>query len=241
MRNLEADLYTDMGGCPENEDTAQVIRVSEHCLNAIVADGLGGQGDGAAASALVCRELSSLGKTQAPMTREKLGAGIRNANDALLHAQKNSFHMKTTLVYLRLEEDTALWAHIGDSRLYHFLDGEPVEYTLDHSLSQVAVFLGKITRDQIPGHSGRTQLIHAMGTPGEEPEVSARIPLLPGRHAFLLCSDGFWEYLSDAEIGKTLRDSATAGEWNRAMQALVCARCRPDADNRTAVTVFADV
>lgn len=241
MKRLEADLYTHIGGCSENEDSAEIIRVSEHCLNAVVADGLGGQGDGTAASGLVCRELRALGRTETPMTREELDAGIRKANEALVHAQKNSTHMKTTVVYLRLEEDTALWAHIGDSRLYHFWNGELAEYTLDHSLSQVAVFLGQITREQIPGHSGRSLLIHAMGTPGEEPDISERIPLLPGRHAFLLCSDGYWEYLTDAEIMQTLHGSETAAQWNRAMQALVCARCPEDADNRTAVTIFADI
>lgn len=241
MKMIDANLYSDIGGRPENEDTGMLIWASRKTLNAIVCDGLGGQGDGKAASGFVCRELSYIGNTDEPMEGEFLGTAIADANQELMKLQHNKFHMKTTVVYLRIEDDTVLWAHIGDSRLYHFYQGKLAEYTIDHSLSQMAVLMGQITRDEIPQHSGRSRLYHAMGSDGETAEVAEKKKLAPGKHSFLLCSDGYWEYLKDREIEDALAGSATAEQWHQKMLAMILARAPEDTDNRTAITIMMEV
>lgn len=241
MKFFDHFMYTDIGGRAVNEDSADFLQVNEKTWNAILADGLGGQGDGQEASSLVCRELRNVGADGSRLTEEALTECIVEANAELMHHQRNKFHMKTTVVFLRIEGDTALWGHIGDSRLYHFYEGKLVDYTLDHSVSQLAVFMGQITRDQIPGHSGRSRLIHAMGSEDESPDVHQRISLQPGKHSFLLCSDGYWEYLSDEEIAMSLNKASSAKQWHKNMLWLIKQRCPAETDNRTAITIFAEV
>lgn len=233
-------VYSDIGNRKENEDTAELY-VYKRNMVAVVADGLGGQGDGKAASELVCRHLLKCGAQDEFVSRDALSSAFAEANEALLKKQKNSLHMKTTAVCLCIQENRAIWAHIGDSRLYHFYNGELCEYTLDHSVSQLAVTLGEICRRDIPKHPGRSRLYHAMGTEGEEPEIHEPVRMERGRHAFLLCSDGFWEYLTDQEIMDELRNSGTAKEWVLLLRERIQGRCGENHDNNSAIAVILEV
>lgn len=230
-------VYSDIGGRRENEDTAE-LHVHRNNLIAVVADGLGGHGDGKKASELVCQRLLQCGADNQPVSRERLETAFQAANEALIGQQQNRFHMKTTAVYLCIHENQAIWAHIGDSRLYHFYQGELQEYTLDHSISQLAVTMGEIRREEIPSYPGRSRLYHAMGTEEEYPEIHDPITLAAGRHGFLLCTDGLWEYVTDREIQEALQESETAKEWVRRLRDRMESRCQEEHDNNTAVAII---
>lgn len=240
MERVSTYGYTDIGNRKENEDTGGIF-IYEKNIVAVVADGLGGQGDGKAASELVVRRLSRCGEDDVFPDQQTVSESFLKANREVLKAQKNSFHMKTTAVYLCVQEDRAIWAHVGDSRLYHFWNGELCDYTLDHSIPQVDVALGKITREEIPGHPRRSSLIRALGCEDEEAEVHVQEHLKKGRHGFLLCTDGFWEYVRDEEIQETLRQSVTAEEWIQNMRRIVRKRWESDYDNNTAAAVILEV
>ena len=107
--------------------------------------------------------------------------------------------MKTTAVALYISGSQARWCHIGDSRLYHYYNGELKDYTRDHSVCQVAVRMGEITRREIPGHPDRSKILRALGSERIEPELHPVVTLDKGFHAFLLCSDGLWERLQEDE------------------------------------------
>lgn len=233
-------VYSDIGNRKENEDTAELYVYKKNMV-AVVADGLGGQGDGKAASELVCRQLLKCGAQDEFVSREVLSKAFAEANEALLRKQENSFHMKTTAVCLCIQDNRAIWAHIGDSRLYHFYNGELCECTLDHSISQLAVTMGEIRREDIPKHPGRSRLYHAMGTKGEEPEIHSPLFMEKGRHAFLLCSDGFWEYLTDRDITEDLHRSKTAREWVLLLRDRIKSRCDENHDNNSAIAVILEV
>lgn len=233
-------VYSDIGGRKENEDTAD-LRIYSNNLIAVLADGLGGQGDGKKASQLVCSHLLQCGADDKPVSEERLTEAFREANAALIRQQENSFHMKTTAVYLCIRGKQAVWAHIGDSRLYHFRQDELSDYTLDHSVSQLAVSMGEISRAEIPSYPGRSRLYRAMGTEGEEPEIHTVVTLEPGRHGFLLCSDGLWEYLTDQEIQSALRDAVSAADWVERLRNIMERRCEADHDNNTAAAVILNI
>ncbi len=232
--------YTDIGGRKENEDAGD-IRIYGKNLVAVIADGLGGQGDGKAASELAVESLFKCGNQGRFPDEEEVSQAFRMANEAILKKQLNHFHMKTTAVYLCISENQAIWAHVGDSRLYHFHNDRLCHYTLDHSLSQMAVALGEIKREDIPGHPQRSRLLRALGCEGEEAEIHKPICLENGRHAFLLCTDGLWEYLSDKEICKELHESATAEAWLKGLRVCLKSRCGGENDNNTAAAVILEV
>jgi serine/threonine protein phosphatase PrpC len=54
---------------------------------------------------------------------------------------------------------------------------------------------------------------------------------------FLLCTDGFWEYLDETEMEQTLAGAASIDAWLAQLEARVVARGRPGQDNYSALAV----
>lgn len=164
----------------------------------------------------------------------------RQANRAVLALQTRQCAMKTTLVLLTLEPGRAAWAHVGDSRLYHFVDGKLAFQTRDHSVAQIGVMLGEITLDEIRFHEDRSRVLRALGQDEELNVETREEPLGPGRHAFLLCSDGFWEYVLEAEMEAALAEASDPEDWIARMRAYLQGRIPPGNDNNTAAAVWVD-
>lgn len=229
--------YSSMGGRTENEDSYGIFTDGDS-VSVIVADGLGGHGGGKQASEIAVKHFSQCVFPDRLPDNSEIMACFHSANQEILESRINANHMKTTVVYLAIRGALVKWAHIGDSRLYHFWNEELCDYTLDHSVSQMAVVLGEITREQIRGHCERSRLLRVLGSEEIMPEIHEPMVLKPGRHAFLLCSDGFWESVLEDEMILDLYKSATAKEWLWAMRHRLLKRMEDDHDNHTAAAVF---
>ena len=235
---IQTASYTDVGGRPANEDTVRLSTREGGRLCALVADGLGGHGGGAQASAAAAEVICSAWDGRADPAA--LTEWTRQANRKVLSLQTRQCAMKTTLVLLALEPGKAAWAHVGDSRLYHFVDGRLAFQTRDHSVAQIGVMLGEITLDEIRFHEDRSRVLRALGQDEDLNVEAAEQPLAPGRHAFLLCSDGFWEYVLEQEMVDDLAVSGSPEEWLDKMRARLSARAPEDNDNNTAAAVWAE-
>ena len=236
---LRTASYTDTGGRPANEDSTRQTRLGENQLCLVVADGLGGHGGGAQASAAaadtICREWGGDANSEA------LKNLVRMAHEAVTTIQTAQCAMKSTVVALEIDGSRAAWAHVGDSRLYHFADGELVFQTKDHSASQIAVYMGEITVEQIRFHEDRNRVLRALGQ-DEMPVVEAKeVELAPGKHAFLLCSDGFWEYVLEHEMAADLAAAGDPLDWLARMRSRLMDRVPADNDNNTAAAAWVDV
>lgn len=238
---LSQSYYTAIGNRPDNQDSVQVGSLGHGGLYAIVADGLGGHGGGQQASQIALKALLSCQTLGRLPAAQDIAAWMEQANRKILATRLSPTQMKTTAVCLFLEKNRAIWAHIGDSRLYHYIDGELADYTLDHSVCQVAVMLGEITRREIPGHPDRNRLLKVLGDDTAVPEVHEPVTLPPGQHAFLLCSDGLWERLVEEEIQLDLHKSHTPGQWLDFLRRRAEKRKSTDVDNNTAIAVFLDL
>ena len=128
--------------------------------------------------------------------------------------------------------------HVGDSRLYHFRDGKLQKQTTDHSVSQMAVFMGEITTHEIRFHEDRNKVLRALGSDSCKAELSQQLRVEEGRDAFLLCTDGFWEYVYEDEMEKTLREADSPKDWIRAMEKILKTRVTAGNDNYTAAALF---
>lgn len=233
---LQIASYTNIGGRPENEDTVLCRTIGDDRLCVVVADGLGGHGGGEQASStaaeVICREWAG------SADREKLIELIQKANRRVLDIQTRTCSMKTTVTVLTVEERRAVWAHVGDSRLYHFLDGKLIFQTRDHSVAQIGVMLGEITVDQIRFHEDRNRVLRALGQDDDLKIECNEQSLEPGRHAFLLCSDGFWEYVLESEMEQDLAQSTSPEDWLERMRRRLTERVPADNDNNTAAVVW---
>jgi len=238
---IQIDTYTAPGNRRENEDSFWAEQSAPDLAFAAVADGLGGHGGGKAASQIAVQVLSACRAASRLPTREEITRQLNQANQEILARRDGPNHMKTTAVFLAIQDRQAVWAHIGDSRLYHFANGELDHFTQDHSMCQLAVKLGEITRDQIPNHPDRSRLLRVLGETEISPELHGPLELRPGQHAFLLCTDGLWERLAELEIGVDLLKSSTPGQWLDCLRRRAEKRKWTDVDNNTAVAVFLEV
>lgn len=228
--------YSNMGGRSCNEDAVKMVRngADRGCI--VLADGLGGHGGGAQASAETVETICSLWHNQ--NIDLSLEAMVQRAHQNVLKLQSAHCTMKSTAVALCLEPGAAKWAHVGDSRLYYFYNGSLTFQSRDHSASQIAVMLGDITPDQIRFHADRNRILRALGQEGDLLVESKEQPLQPGQHSFLLCSDGFWEYVLEDEMEADLSASSNPEEWINRMRGRLQKRIPTDNDNNSAAAVW---
>jgi serine/threonine protein phosphatase PrpC len=229
--------FTSSGGHPVNEDSIKLIRENDRLI-AIVADGLGSHGGGDVASAAAVAALQNALPERGVRTEAAFSECLEEANRAVLSRQKPGLEMKSTVVMLAAEKGWAIFAHVGDSRGYFFRGGRVYSQTMDHSVSQMAVLRGDITPEQIRFHESRSKLLRALGA--DEKAHGEITPLDAPREgdAFLLCSDGFWEYITEAEMEIDLSKSIRASDWMSLMFTRIGSRVPADHDNLSAICVI---
>jgi serine/threonine protein phosphatase PrpC len=229
---------SEPGGRTVNEDSLGVVTGEQGSLF-VLADGLGGHGRGDIASQLVVEVAL---ETYA-MNPDDLDGIFLTAQDRLMQAQRQvgtRSEMKTTMVCLHICGRMAQGGHIGDSRLYHFSNGRLRSQTLDHSVPQMLVATGEIREKDIRHHEDRNRLIRVMGIEWTSPryELGTTVEVSVG-DAFLLCSDGFWEWIEEKEMQKLLKKSPTPAAWLEAMQAVTERHSAgANRDNYSAIAVF---
>ena len=226
------------GARPYNEDTVLGTEAGNGFL-AVVADGLGGHGGGNIASRVAAENLLEGYLADPHVSREGLQALFDRANRAVLEKQNAEMRMQSTVVSLFYDGERLAFAHAGDSRLYHFLDGRLVFQTVDHSVTQMAALAGEISEKQIRFHEDRNRVLRTLG--GEE-TIRAEIRIeeyrVSSRDAFLLCTDGFWEFVWEEEMAVDLCKSAGPQEWLTYMIARIGGRMNGKNDNFSAVALF---
>ena len=174
----------------------------------VLADGAGGYTGGEAAAEQVMATSRNLFENFSPRDespRDLLAAIIDEAHTVIkLNRILTEEEPHSTFVAMVLQPDRVDWAHVGDSRLYHFRDGELRHRTPDHSLVESLIREGQLREKDRHAHPNRNLLVQALGHSEQpKPDFGASTPLADG-DAFLLCSDGLWDYFEDAAFGKVL-------------------------------------
>ncbi|GAB2570908.1 serine/threonine-protein phosphatase [Dyella jejuensis] len=169
----------------------------------LVADGMGGHQHGEVASALARDWIVAFVRQGRSLAEAIHGAAAR----LLEHAQRydDALPMGTTVAAMRFSEQGYEVAWVGDSRIYQWKDGLH-QISHDHSLVQRLVESGAIDEAQAKRHPQRSMLTQALGiTALAQLHISmAKGPLASGM-AFLVCSDGLTEEVSDAGIADIVR------------------------------------
>jgi PPM family protein phosphatase len=173
----------------------------------IVADGMGGHRGGATASRLCVETMGREFSESLLSGAERLHRGFELAN-ARVHnaavADPELSGMGTTAVALVLSPDgTATLGWVGDSRAYRFRDGALELLSSDHSVVGEMVRSGVLSPTEAESHPRRNELLRAIGP---RPEVEAETRILDHQlgDRFLLCTDGLWGPVPEAELGVVL-------------------------------------
>jgi len=234
----------DKGGREKNQDSVLCVNKGDNYLFS-VADGLGGYEDSALASFVVHETLKEFFLTE--YTDEDPGfladaVNISQRMLAYIKKEKRVSASYTTLVILLISGDKAQWCHVGDSRLYYLHDGHIVTRTRDHSIPQTLFEAGMIKEEEIRRHPDRSKLLRALGR--DDKEINADISeaqRLKRGDSFLLCTDGFWENVTEEEIEDSFITFADTHDCLKAMETSVKdAGMEAKTDNYTAICIRCD-
>ena len=224
--------YTNIGMRTNNEDSYAVKQYGASLI-AMVADGLGGHENGEVASSLAVNTVIGLLAGQT-VDEDALLEALLRANSQICQAGINGH---TTAAAVWMDQETALAAHIGDSRIYQFRNRQILYQSEDHSLVQVAVLVGELDPSAIRRHPDRNRIFRVLGDPNEAPRIDSReLDIQPGDR-LLICSDGFWEPVTEEDMLRTLAETGSAEEWLAAMKMLIEITQDPEQDNYTAVCI----
>jgi protein phosphatase len=142
--------------------------------------------------------------------------------------------MGTTLTLgLFLPDGSVLVAHIGDSRMYLFRDGELRQLTRDHTLVADLVAMGQITAEQAETHPRRNLVTRVIGT--ADIVVDEFTVEVAAGDRIIICSDGLNSMLRDHEIATELAKASSPSE--AAWSLVEAANSAGGTDNTTVAVV----
>ncbi len=189
----------------------------------VVADGMGGHASGEVASAIAVHTIRDVVFAERDLLTRYTDFDATAQMElctlleyAVHHASAQIFRkaqqepekrgMGTTVVALLIIGQRGFIAYVGDSRIYLSRNGVIYPLTEDHSLMNELIRSGKVRADEFavsPYANFKNAMTRAVGV-YEMVEVDILdFEILPG-DAFLLCSDGLYDYLDDAEITSNL-------------------------------------
>jgi len=176
------------------------------CLLAVVADGMGGKSGGRKAADQVILTARQLFERHVP---------DQDDGEQLLRQLVEEAHLMIKLTAIAFEEEphstlaayvvhpdrSATVAHAGDSRVYHFRQGEMLSRTQDHSFVQRLINEGQLTEEEANSHPQSNLLTGCLGTQQDPPTALHHIDRLETGDCLLACSDGLWHYFTPRELG----------------------------------------
>lgn len=221
------------GGREQNQDYCEFIKYKDK-IYLLLADGLGGHAGGEIASkTAVEAAIESLKE------HDDLLKAFQHANDAVIKKQNEALKLKsmrTTFVMARIEGNVMHFGHLGDSRLYVFKNNKVDYITPDHSVSYALYKTGQIHFKDIRYDDNRNKVLKVLGDEDNfKPDIYSDEFLLEEGDKVLLCTDGFWEYITEKEMEKLTKKSSNAQMWLKKMEKRILRRAKKDHDNYSAV------
>ena len=199
----------------ENQDSSAYTVISSDTAWAVICDGMGGARGGKTASSsaveYICEYISgkySDGLDDEALT-ELLVSSVEGAN---LHLYKMAMEdeelagMGTTCDLVFVRKGVAHVVHVGDSRTYSIRGGKILQITEDHSLVQEMVNRGELTAEQAMRHPNKNLITRALGVTHEVHIDYIEAEFSKG-DTILICSDGLSNFVSRAEIVRTVQDN----------------------------------
>ena len=185
---------------PNNEDQLLYKQYNNDTVLLAIADGMGGHAAGEVASEIAIDVINDLDPNVETMELH-LAELMQKAS---LRVQKRAFEdstlegMGTTLSVVLVRNKNAYWIHVGDTRIYLFRDGLLSQITEDHTVPQLLVKEGEISKEEARLHPLHHVLLNCVGP--DEYEADQGSFLVAGKDLLLLSTDGLHDALSDADM-----------------------------------------
>lgn len=216
---MKTFYLTDAGKVRDhNEDSVIIVNNDEGSYLMAIADGMGGHSAGEVASSIAIGYLGRHFKESfRNMTKVDAVNWIRDdvneINNLIFQHEREhpeSKGMGTTLVMAILTSDFLLFGNVGDSSGFVMKDNNLHKVTYDHTLVNLLVSAGELTREEASVHPKKNVLMKALGA-SEDVDVDI-FDCDMDISEILLSSDGLTGMLDREGIEKVLLGEGTVEE-----------------------------
>lgn len=245
---------TDIGNSRSVNQDAVSIKIKKNsgkeCYLAVVCDGVGGLSQGEYASRCMRARLENWFLFEYPQIAgdaeadriipERLRKMIEMQNRLLYnYGQEQGIRCATTVSALLLDRGRYYAAHVGDSRIYR-IDGKIEQITEDQTLNAWKIRRKLITEAEAAEEPGKNIITQSVGA-DKGIEILLYQGKAEGEMSFLVCSDGFYHYITREELlesfwKKDYRNSEELGE--ELKQLISRLKKRGERDNISAAVIW---
>lgn len=202
----EIGTASRLGNRAVNQDRCAAL-VRRGVVLLLLADGMGGHARGElAAQGFIDSMTGAFDRQDLPVEDP---TGFLRQSITTAHAdivalgldEQPPIYPRTTAVACLVQDGRAWWAHVGDSRVYLMRGGQVLTRTRDHTYVEELFQSRAITESEMATHPMRNYVTYCLGGPQEAPSaaVAPAIDLQPD-DVLLLCSDGLWSGLDEAQM-----------------------------------------
>lgn len=211
---MRSFYLTDAGKVREhNEDSVIIVKNSNNEYLMAIADGMGGHCAGEVASSIA---ISYLGKhfNETFMNLKKIDAVnwlrdcAKEINALIFQHEKThpeSRGMGTTLVMAVVTKEYILFGNIGDSSGFVMKDDKLHKVTYDHTLVNLLVSAGELTKEEAKEHPKKNVLMKALGA--NDPIEIDVFDCDMNIKQIMLCSDGLTNMVDKDQIERVLLEN----------------------------------
>ena len=195
---------TDIGARDYQEDSVDIIERGKDTLF-VLGDGMGGHSGGSIASdTLISVAREAFINLNYDNPQNFFDDVVTIAHKKIkLYANQSGEDPNSTVAFALVTGNTLHYANIGDSRVYIFDEYGLVTRTRDHSIPEMLFQMGEIKEEEMATHPDQNRITRSLG-PSKLTMVTYRDFYFQSDKSYmiLLCSDGFWEYVSEYEMNK---------------------------------------
>lgn len=235
------------GGREYNQDFLD-MKVADDGACLVVCDGLGSYYGSEVASRICANkivetydQIKGLDADRA-VRPEFVQSYVQSAHNCVTDEKEHNAKIRsscTTVACVVTDFKSTVMSHIGDTRIYFFKNKKLHYQTRDHSLSQIAVEMGQIALRDIRTHKDQNKLTRVLGSDYYiPPDCDVYNTPLAAGDCFILCTDGFWEYVYEEEMEEDLAVSKTPDEALARMEHRLLERVTKFNDNYTAIVAM---
>ena len=235
---------THIGGRQTNQDALGMVEQdSVACL--VISDGAGGHLGGEIAANIVVQAVLDSFTRDLSFGSRALQSYIQEAIVKVAQGKTEDqarADMSATVAAVLIDRTNrcVLWGHMGDTRVYLFRDCTVFSITKDHTVVQQLIDAGYCKPQEARTNPQRSTLFAAIGAEGDtQPAVCDDALVVEDGDALLMCSDGFWEWVTEAEMEQALADATDVNAWLDQMTALADTNSSASAKPRDNFTAFA--
>jgi len=197
----QAAMLTNSGNVREYNEDSGLVKTQNQLW--VVADGMGGHEAGDVASKMITQTLDNIvPSNDFTQYLDQVDDALISVNQQLRVLARDKYNGRTigsTVVAMIAHSHYIAYLWVGDSRIYRVRNRQITQLTRDHSEVQNMVDQGLLNAEEAELHPAANVITRAIGA-SDNLYLSVGIEETENEDIYILCSDGLYRDISDAEL-----------------------------------------